>query len=120
MRKEVTRYVETMPGCCVIRVIGDDDGDEPEDYRMRFLEIDLLSTHEPWRMSWKKRLVACWDALRHGRNVDRYFITFYSANEADAFITATIEATRVAFYSEPDKPPMTVADLLARTVHDAA
>jgi hypothetical protein len=92
--REIVRYVDIAASCCVVRVHGYDDADPKEQWR--WMNIDLLSTHEPWKMSWRKRLRYAWFTLRYGTAIAP-FIELIRPEEADHLIDAMQHARIIAF-----------------------
>lgn len=102
---EVVTYVDITFGCCVVRVQGFDDRD-PKD-AWRWVNIDLLSTHEPWMLSWRKRLAYAWHTVRYG-TACREFIEIVREDEMNQLIDAMRVARDTAFaVSSPDKATVT-------------
>jgi hypothetical protein len=92
--REVVRYVDITSRCCVVRVHGFDDRD-PND-AWRWVNVDLLSTHEPWRVSWRRRLAFAWQTLRYGTSYHP-FIEIVREDEMDQVIEAMKTAREAAF-----------------------
>lgn len=97
--RDETHFIETMAGCCVVRVVGHVDDDD-----WRWVDIDLLSNHGTWRLNWRDRIRHAWSTLRTGQSVDREWISFVKPEEADYFIAALISARHIAFPSGSTVP----------------